>query len=800
MRQPAPFGEQLRRLRERAGLTQEELAERAGLTSDAVGALERGKRRRPYPHTVRALADALGLEHAQREQLLAAVPRPPSARLAPSLSPEVDSAGEGAPPTGLPGQLTELIGRERETALALQLLGRPGVRLLTLSGPGGVGKTRLALAVAERAAADFPDGLAFVPLAPLRDPGEVPGAITAALGARAAAGASPLRHLTAALRDKRLLLVLDNCEHVVDAAPAVTELLVSCPYLKVLATSRVPLRVRGEQGYQVPPLWLPHRRDIGDIPALLRSPAVQLFVARAQAALPEFEVTLSNNGAVAAICARLEGLPLALELAAARVALLPPPVLLARLERGLGVLTGGARDLPDRQRTMRDAIAWSHDLLDPAERALFRCLAVFVGSATLDAVEAVCGGEDDAADDVLGRLAVLLDNNLLAREVRDGEDDAGEPRVRMLEPIRGFALEQLAASGELAALQRRHAVYYHALAVAAGPHLTRPEQVGWLGRLEREQYNLRAAVRALLGMDEAEAAAGLVWALWRYWRLSGQQREARRWAEEALTGGTPSGSGALSPQRRAQALVFVGMAAQYEGDNLAARAALEEGLRLCRMTGEGGDLALALLFLGHLALSERDTPRAQARLEESLRLFHTLGEEWGASFALTHLGILPLLRGDYEGAARWLEEGLATAREAGDRVATHQALYYLGLLARARGDEGRAAEHFAAGLALAEELRDRLNAGYFVKGLAEVAAGRGRATEAVRLLGAAEAVLQATGSAPYRYVSDWLGHERAMAARASLGDAAFDAAWAAGRALPLEEAIAEAMAVAAARP
>ena len=357
---------------------------------------------------------------------------------------------------------------------------------------------------------------------------------------------------------------------------------------------------------------------------------------------------------------------------------------------------------------------------------------------------------DDGAD-LLGALAALLHNSLVVRELGDpadgvGQDEADEPRVRMLEPIRDFAREQLAASGEEAPVQRRHAAYYRAFALEAAPHLTGPEQLTWLRRLEPEQYNLRVAVRALLNGGEVAAAVDLVWALWRYWRISGQQREARGWAEEALAAGTT-----LSPLHRAQALLTAGMA-RFDGGAPAADSALEEAMRLYREAGDRLGQALALLFLGRLSLGERDAARAESRLEESLRLFRALGAEWGSALALTNLGLVLLLRGDYDQAVCRLEEGLAAARTAGDGVPFHQALYGLGLLARAHGDEDRAVELFAEGLALAGKLRDRFNAGHFIKGLGAMAAGRGRAAEAARLLGAAEAVLQASGPTPYRYV------------------------------------------------
>ena len=343
-------------------------------------------------------------------------------------------------------------------------------------------------------------------------------------------------------------------------------------------------------------------------------------------------------------------------------------------------------------------------------------------------------------------------------------------------------------------MRRRHAAHYAALAVEAAPHLTGPNQLIWLARVAAEAFNLRAAIRALLDGGEAETAIELVWALWRYGRSQGQQGEARRGAEEALAGG----AGALSPSHRARALVVAGMA-WSEADAPVARARLEEGLRLCREQGDRRGQALALLLLGLLAVRDRDAAVSQARFEESLRLFRALAEGWGASFALIDLGMLPLLQGDFDAAARRFEEGLAAARAAGDRVAIQRALYSLAVLARARGNEDQAAARFAAGLTMAGELRDRLNAGYFIMGLALSAARRGRQDESARLLGAAEAILQAIGAPLHRYGFEQPWHEQALAAvRAALDEAAFERARAAGRSLPLEEAITEALAVAAA--
>jgi predicted ATPase/transcriptional regulator with XRE-family HTH domain len=773
------FGAALRRLREASGLSQEELAERAGLSARGVAALERGDRRRPYPHTVRALADALELDQADRAALLGALP---------SRGGTSATAGPAVPvPVGLPGYLTQLIGREAEIVVALRLLARADVRLLTLTGPGGVGKTRLAVAVAGAAAPAFGDGVAFVQLAPLRDAAEVAGAVVQVVVGPAGGGSTPLERLVAALARKQLLLVLDNCEHVAAAAPDVARLLLACPGVKILATSRAPLLVGGEQEYRVPPLGSPGPADAVDLDAIGRAPAVRLFVDRARAVDADFALAPANVRQVAAICARLDGIPLAIELAAARIRLLRPAALLARLEHGLGVLADGPRDLPARQQTMRAAIAWSYEMLGPAEQALFRRLAVFAGGATLDAVEAVCA---EQADDqgALVLLSELLRGSLM---VRDDDPSTDEPRLRLLEPIRDFARDELAASGELTALRRRHADYYHALARDAGKGLAGPEQPAWLGRLRRDEYNVRAAVHTLLDLGDAEEAVDLVWALWRYWTFKSRQWDARRWAEAAL-GGT---HGDLGPRGRARASVTAGIA--WAPDEApAARATLEQGLRLCRETGDRRGQACALLLLGMLALGAQDGAEAAARFEASLELFRAEGERWGVAFALINSGIPPLQAGDLDRAARWFDEGLVAARAAGDGGAVHRALYSLGVVARARGDELGALALFADGLAGASALDDRVNAAYFVQALGQLAAGRGRPLEAARLLGAAEAVLEATGSPLHRYGIERPWQERAVAAaRAGLGDAAFDRARAHGRLHPIEATADEALAL-----
>jgi non-specific serine/threonine protein kinase len=678
------------------------------------------------------------------------------------------------PPNNLPLPLTSFIGREREIAAVKALLAEH--RLITLTGAGGTGKTRLGLRVASELVGDFADGVFFVPLAPISDPEMVLPAVAQVLGLREVAGQSLRAALREYLRRSEALLLLDNLEQVLPSGPELTDLLAACPRVKMLVTSRQPLHLSGEHELAVPPLGLPEPGAAPSSPELLGCESVRLFVQRAQGVDPGFAIDEANAAAVSGVCQRLDGLPLAIELAAARTKLLSPPMLLGRLDRRLAVLTGGARDLPARQRTLRDTIAWSHDLLSEGEQRLFRRLAVFRGGCTLHAAEAVCGLEPDA--DVLDDLASLVDKSLVQRR----DDPGGEARFSFLETVREYAVERLTERpDELAEVRRQHLVFYLGLAEQLEPELHRAAAPEHLDRLEREHDNLRAALEEALDA-EPDLAVRLAGALGWFWHQHGHLAEGRGWLSAALADGGPAAPARLKALHRA------GFLAHVQEDAPDARRLLGDALAMARALGDEGAEAWVLNVLGRVACVDGDLALARELAQRSLTMAEAGGDAWTIGWVLQLLARVETLEGRFPAAWAALERSLAIRRQLGDVEGVGLCLELMGHVAMDEGDDPRARA------LLVESLPPLTRVGIpwvtliVVFALAAVEGALGRPATCARLAAAARRRHESIRS--YLMTDTVAATERQLErARAALGAAEFEVAWTAGWSMSLDQAV-----------
>ncbi len=800
----------LRQKRKEKGLTQETLAGLAGCSTTYVKKIEAGQRQ-PTRHVVEALLDALEVPRGTQPTYI-------------GLALATTSTVKPPPTFGLPRALTSFIGREKEQASIIALLQRKTASLVTLTGAGGVGKTRLALQVAGQQT-DCRDGIYCVDLAPIADPLLAPQALISALDVRDGAGRTPLDAATDHLAGRNVLLVLDNCEHLIEACSQLAHhLLIHCPQVRILATSREALGIAGEVIYPVPTLTLPDPSHLPPLDALSRYDGVRLFTERAAAVRPEFSLTKSNASAIAQICCRLDGIPLAIELAAARMGAFSPEQIAARLDDRFRLLTGGSRVAAPRQHTLRAAIEWSYGLLSEAERTLFRRLAVFAGGWTLDAAEHICAGEGLDPSDILVLLAQLVNKSVVTTEARERE-----MRYRMLETLREYAREKLLGSEEAEAAHAAHARYFLARAEEAKPTLPLWLEWDWVRRVGVEADNFRAALTWTAEHGETELFARLAAALWEYWLYARQPSEGEAWTRRALD----LCRAAELLEVRAELLQASASFAFRQGDYRASRMHAEAYLRAGYELSDDRIVAKAYMALVRPAHREADEEAGLAWSEKALALFVTLGDRLGANWSRVSAGQLAGYLGQYEKAEAYWNDVLAEARAAGSPWGNFAAIEGQAALARLQGDYGRAEAKYREALALYLSAQYRSFANKVLSNLGHVVFRQGRHVEAAALfreslqyyrIGALSTSLAAalTGVAGVRargnhalaaatliggadrVLADSMGHLElddrldydAILAdiRGRLSDAEFTAAWAEGQAMTPEQLVAYALA------
>jgi len=727
-------------------------------------------------------------------------------------------------PNNLPVQRTAFIGREHETTALRQLLSRVDVQLVTLTGPGGIGKTRLALQVANEADADFPGGICFVPLSVVSDSALIASTIAQALGVRENGNQSSherLKDYVSGL-DQPTLLLLDNFEHLVSAAPVITQLLSTSPKLKIAVTSQAPLHVYGEHEFPVPPLGLPDLKSIPPLDVLSRLPAVALFVERARSVKHEFALSRDNSSAVAAICTRLDGLPLAIELAAARIKLLSPSAMLARLESRLNLLTGGARDLPTRQQTLRSTVDWSYGLLNTAEQTLFRRLSVFAGGCTLEAVEAVCDTKSDLGLDILDAMASIVDKSL----VQQSEQVDAETRFLMLSTIREYALERLVESDDEPAVRRAHAAYYLVLAEEGAEDVgAHPE---WFDRFEVEHDNFRLALDCLIKTGDAEWGLRLGAALFRFWETREYLTEGR----DAIARLLALQGTAARPKLRARLLFAAAVLSGEQGDYSSARQLFEENLETClelddnrgvavalnalavnaqergelaaaselfercvgiwKDVGDSADIARALSNLANVMKLQGEYARASLLYDECLTMFQKTEDGAGVAWTLNYQGDVAREKGDTLAACSFCEQSLAAFRRLRDQWGIASALSDLASLNCDQGNNAEARRLYSESIRMFQELGHKRGIARALECLAVSAASQSNAEQSLQLAGAAAALRQRLG-APLSLTEQPRLEKALNFARRTLGSDAGLTAWMEGWAMPVEQAVREAL-------
>ncbi len=771
-----PFAEKLRQFRRKAGLTQEQLAELAGLTPNAISAIERGERRNPYPSTVAVLADALNLSPAERQDLYAS--RPPRGAAATRLGRGATAAParRGARP---PSETTPLLGREGDIATALRMLRRDDLRLLTLTGPGGVGKTRLSIRIALELESECEDGVWFVPLAPVVDPALVLDAIAHTLGLRHEIEGSHESRIVEAIGTGNILLVLDNFEQVADAGPEVANLLHSCPGLRVLVSSRVPLHVDGEHVLPVRPLPLPAPGVDGPLGELAAVPSIQLFLQRAQAVRSDFALTAANAGIISELCSRLDGLPLAIELAAAWVRLLPPADLLEQIANRFELLSGGGSDRPARHQAMRDAIDWSYNLLDLDGQRLFRALSIQAGGLPMDGAIALAM----AATPELSRfrtvaaIAHLVDHNLLLRE----DTPLGGIRVSMLETIREYARDALRTSGDEPAIRDAHAAFCLEYATTARLDIEGPGRSAAHARMKRDIDNMRLALGWLLERGDAERACRLASEVARFWTNFGYLVEGRGWLARVL-----AMPGQVAPETRFDALYWASIIGSLQNDLPGARDLAHTALELAQASGNRLGQGMILAHLGELTAYE-DVDKAIALIDQSMDIFKALGDPFRQATAYRQLGQISYQLGRYDLATEHHMAALNLLEGMNHPWGIPISWRSLGDISLATEDFDTARTRYTESLGRWMELGERLPVSNCLAGLAEAELRSGNHRWAVYLLGALDALDREMGFTTFQEER----RELRDLARSMAGDLPFDEVWEEGQAVSIDDVVAQ---------